>query len=297
MAPEWLALLAATSYAGGSVAVKRATRHPGALPGFVLGLFAATGGLAMLMTATWRMPWATVALFAGGGVVGAGIGSALAMRGVRDAGASVGVPLQSSANPVAATLAGVVVFGEHVGLVRAGALGLIIVGILLCLRGGSANMRTALGQAWRHQPPWLLAAVPLAAGVAFAGGDTLRKLALVEGGDPFAGAAIAAAAAFLGWLPVLLHGHGRPGRTGRLAVGPGAGWFVLGGLFTGTAQVLTLFALARGDISVVSPILAAQPIVVILLGAAFLRDVERLRPAVVLGALVVSGGVVVIAST
>ena len=44
-------------------------------------------------------------------------------------------------------------------------------------------------------------------------------------------------------------------------------------------------AVQKGDISVVAPIITSAPIFSLLLTAVFLRDIERIRPAMAVGVL------------
>src|SRR5690606_14087709 len=114
------------------------------------------------------MPVPALLLFAATGITGSGAGRALAMAGVRLAGASVSVPVQSSAAPLVATLAGVLLFSETVGPARLGAIALILAGVWLAARGGSANLGV------KDRNPWVVL-LPLGAGTAFAVTDVLRK--------------------------------------------------------------------------------------------------------------------------
>jgi drug/metabolite transporter (DMT)-like permease len=57
------------------------------------------------------------------------------------------------------------------------------------------------------------------------------------------------------------------------------------------AVTCTIQALRTGDVAVVSPIIAAQPLPALVLSALFLRSLERLDFIVVLGALAIVLGV------
>lgn len=78
-------------------------------------------------------------------------------------------------------------------------------------------------------------------------------------------------------------------------MGPGAWWFVLGGGLTATAIVALFRALREGDVSLVSPIVAAQPLIILLLSTVVLRGIERLNRRIVLGSVTTVIGLVLVA--
>lgn len=283
MAVEVLALGAALAYASSQVVTKFATRSGSVVAGFVVSLGTGTvvlGALAAWRVPSWQMAPAAVGLFVLAGVAGAGIGRLLMMRAVRDAGASVASPVQSSAQPVVATVAAVTLLGEGVSAGRLLALALVVTGLWVCARGGSANLAA-------HAASVRVVAWPVAGGAALAAADVLRKTGMQWHPDPVLGAFIGVAAAFVGWLVVLAL------RAPRVPVAhpPSYGWYALHGLLTAAGAVLLLTALRAGDLSLVAPIVACQPVVVVALGALVLRRFEVLRPGTVVGAVVVFAGV------
>lgn len=289
--PEILALAAACFYASSHMAIKFATQDGPLL--FGLLITQATGavallGLAVSIVETWEVSLLTAVVFALAGVVGPGLGRALGMRSVRDAGTTVTVPVQASTTPILSTVAGVVLFGEFVGLGRIVALGLIVVGIWFSVRGGSANRAGPVVSRQAGQARWLVLLAPLGSGAAYAGADTLRKLALETHGDAVLGALIGIVAAFAVWLLVFLV---RAVRHQGTHVPRGWGWFCVSGLLSAAAQVSLMSALAVGDLSTVAPITASQPVIVIVLSSILLRRIEGLRPGTVAGAFVAFAGI------
>lgn len=79
-------------------------------------------------------------------------------------------------------------------------------------------------------------------------------------------------------------------------MGPGAWWFVLGGALTATAIVALFRALREADVSLVSPIVAAQPLIILLLSTVVLRGIERLNRRIVLGSVTTVIGLVLVAT-
>jgi drug/metabolite transporter, DME family len=74
----------------------------------------------------------------------------------------------------------------------------------------------------------------------------------------------------------------------------GAVLFSAAGIFSAIGVVLMFQALSRGQVVVVSPVLATNPLFTLILAAIFLRDVEQLTRRVVVGAVLVVIGVAVL---
>ena len=70
--------------------------------------------------------------------------------------------------------------------------------------------------------------------------------------------------------------------------------FLLAGIFETLAVLLMLMAFAHGPVVVVSPIAATSPIWTVILGAIFLREIERINLLTVLGTICVVAGVIAI---
>lgn len=297
MPAEAFALVAAFCFASGSVAVKRATQTGDVMLGFLVGLVVnavLVGIVALLTVEAWAVPPLPLVLFALAGLAGPGLARLLMMRSVRDVGASVAVPIQTSSNPLLSSAAGILIFDESAGRGRLVALVLTVTGIWSCARGGSANripleIRRARGAGLTHLGVLL---VPLAAGGAYAASDILRKAGLNRYDEPVLGALIGTATALALWSAAYVV---RPAMREPLLLTGSLGWFCLNGVLIGTAQLALLRALSTGDLSIVSPIVASQPVIVIVLSALVLRDIERLRWGSVAGAVLVVLGVALLA--
>lgn len=296
MPAEVFAAVAAVCFASGSIAVKLATRTGNVMPGFLIGLLVNALVVAVVAVVTveaWRVPLLPAALFALAGLSGPGLARLLMMRSVRDVGASVAVPVQASSNPLISSLAGLTVFDEEGGPGRLAALALTITGIWSCARGGSAN-RTEGAPGVMRVGRLTVVLLPLGAGAAYAGADILRKAGLNRLDEPILAALVGTATALAVWgLAYVL----RPSMRAPVVRGMSLAWFVLNGLLIGAAQVALLLALSVGELSVVSPIVASQPVIVVLLSALVLRDVETLRWGSVLGAALVVLGVLGLTAT
>jgi drug/metabolite transporter (DMT)-like permease len=296
---ELWALSAAFCYALAHSTIKFAAHTTGMVVGLLITLvtgLVALSTIALITVDDWAVPVGSAVLFAIAGLAGPGAGRILAIRSVRDVGATVAVPVQSSSNPAISTLAGVLLFGETVGPGRVLALALIICGIWLTARGGSANRAELLvaQPGARTFAGSLGVLLPLLAGAAYSTSDILRKSGLEGHGDPVVAALIGTAAALLIWTAIFLL---VPQFRGPVRIIPPMGWFCLSGLLSVAAQISLLSALRTGDLSAVSPIVASQPVIVIVLGGLMLRSVERLRLDTIAGAMIVFLGVAYLSGT
>jgi len=111
------------------------------------------------------------------------------------------------------------------------------------------------------------------AGLAYGASDLMRKQGLILFPTPAIGATLSVATSFLVWLALAATA---PRVRSQLLGGRRAGWFALGGVFTAFAQLAQFSALSAGDVSVVNPIVNAQPLAVIALSAVILRRLEQL---------------------
>ena len=76
------------------------------------------------------------------------------------------------------------------------------------------------------------------------------------------------------------------------------GWLYFGaaGVFSATGVMLMFQALSRGEVVVISPVLATNPLFTLVLAAVFLRGVERITTPIIIGALLVVVGVAVLSA-
>jgi drug/metabolite transporter (DMT)-like permease len=291
---ELLAFMAAFFYAMSQLTAKRGTQAGSIMLGSLIGLVtgtAAVGVVTASTTSSWSMPAAALTLFAVAGIAGSLAGRSLAMRGVRDIGASVSVPVQASVSPIIATAAGALIFGEAVSPSRAFSLAVILLGMWLCMRRGSSNTvldvtapRQRVG--WRRLLSGLL--WPASAAAAFATSDILRKAGLAVLPSPMLAAFIGLGTALVVSLAWFYLG---PSAREPLRWDASTAWFGVSGLLSASAQVSLLFALRVGELSVVAPIVACQPVLIMVLGPLILRGVEKFTRLTAVGGLLVATGI------
>jgi drug/metabolite transporter (DMT)-like permease len=72
------------------------------------------------------------------------------------------------------------------------------------------------------------------------------------------------------------------------------GYFIAGGAFESLGLLLVLYALTFGPVVMITPLTATLPFWVVIGGKLFLRDVEKITPRIVIGALLVVCGTIAI---
>ena len=226
---------------------------------------------------------ASAALFLASGLVGTALGRLAVFVGVDRVGASVNSAVIST-RPLFASLLAVLALGETVTPTT-------VVGIVVLVGGLTALALSRGGDVGGWQPRDLL--FPLAAAAAFAVGNVARKFGL----DAFAGITLLEAVALneLGAL-VALAAYAVVAGRGDVLDAPRRTYAYFAGSGTLTAVALfSLFAaLQIGRVVVVDPLAATAPLFTAVFAAVLLRDLERVTPRLVAGAVLIVVGVVLI---
>jgi drug/metabolite transporter (DMT)-like permease len=233
----------------------------------------------------------TVAIYAALGLLVPAISRWSVLKSVNDLGPSIAIPIQQGLRPLLSVMGGILLLGERLSVVRGVGVALIIVGgVQLTRRPPDATGPPRTLGRWAFRPGL---AFPLIAGLAYATSDVLIRLTLGEGEtEPGVAAMISTGSGLVAWLVVVAV---VPRVRAGVRFGPGSRWFVLAGALIGAAILAVYNALQRGEVSLVSPINSTQPLIVLLLSALFLRDLDRVRwgtavaaVAIVVGAILVS---------
>jgi len=184
----------------------------------------------------------------------------------------------SSTAPLFALAAALVILGERIPI-RALVATLAVVGGVVLLSWRSAVLvRRAL---------WL----PLT-GAALRGlAQVLAKAGLALWPNPFAASLIGYGVSTLTVTVADRLARGERPRYRRAAVL----WFMATGLLNGGAVLLMYLALSAARVSLVAPVVAAYPLVTLILGAALLRE-ERLGGRAIGGALLIVAGIAYLVS-
>lgn len=134
---------------------------------------------------------------------------------------------------------------------------------------------------------------PLSAAFVGAVSQNLRKAGLLILPDPYLGAAVSTTTSlviFLSFLLVAGKIHLIKTHRGSLP------FFGCAAFVSALAQILNYAALNMGEVSVMVPLLETTPLFSVLFSALFLRDLEKVTPRIILGAVLMFTGVMIISS-
>ena len=287
------AIAAAFCFAAGAVAVMRGMQHTDIVTAVLISL-AATA----VVTATFVIfdPPGTVTVgamvwFGAAGLLGDGVGRVSFFKAVELLGPSTATPIQTAAYPLIALLGGVLLFSETLVFWQIVGVVAIVADIWAVTGGAGSQIQPEHPTPARHQWRWAYL-LPVLTGVVFASSDLMRKSALEEMPHPATGAAVASITVLVIWAIV---SFSVPGIRRELKPGPGWQWLIATGAFVAFGLLAVFNALERGDISVVGPIIIAQPLIVVMLSMILLRDLERVTSRLVFGAVATVLGVTLIA--
>jgi len=278
-----MAFVSALLYAAGMIFMQVGLRYMPVRAGAAIGVPATATIFWMLapftVDAASAVPQA-VALFALVGLFFPAAVTLIMYESNRRLGATAAATA-SSVTPLFATAGAVAFLGESVSVgMIAGTVAIVAAVWLLATRG--ARVGAAVG--------WALC-LPLGGALIRAIAQAASKAGLALWPSPFGAALIGYTVSAAALLTLRVSTAGPPARMSVRAVA----LFVGVGVCNGGAVLAMNFALLDGPVSVVSPIIAAHPLLTLLLGAIFLRD-ERVDVRLVLGTLLTLGGVALLVS-
>ena len=310
-----LALLAAASFAASHVVSKRGLEGTSITAAFMVIVACAWAvvSIPVLLDPPASVPTRSIVLFAISGFFAPAIARAAALAGVHKLGPSIAVPIQQGLRPVMVLPAAALVLGEGFGLLRVVGVVAIVAGGWVLARqpgGGSSDVpvdpitdedtNLRVGGSMRARVRHRSVAVsrgfrpgviyPFVAAVAYSTSDLLVKSGLDTASNPAFGALVSVGSGLVVWSMA----HALPQVRRRFRVGHDVGWLILSGALMGGAILLVFNAFDRGDVSVVAPVVATQPLFVFLFSTLILRHLERIeRSTVIAGVFVVIGTIVV----
>lgn len=226
-----------------------------------------------------------LALFVFTGLLGTAIARVVSFTGVQRVGASVN-SAGVNTRPVFATVGAVLFLGETLTLQTGVGILVVVAGLIAIALSRGGDIR-----GWRVTD----LAFPLGAAMAFATGNVVRRFGLTTTDiTPLEGVALNETAGLVGLLAYVLVRH-RGNVRGFLAAPRSAyRWFVAAGVISAVALFSLFEALSRGRVVVVDPISSPTSLFAILFTALLLREVERVTPRLIVGAVLVVTGVVLI---
>lgn len=285
MRPEIIAVLSAMGWAGDAVLVRIGARASNVIAAaFMSYAWAAVSLWIYLSTYSplERLRSRATIYFLLSGCLQPLLARILYYVGLTRIGVARSGPLRGAEPLLSVTLA-VVFLHERPSLSVYGGAALIVASVWLVLwRSGGETQAKPLDFLF-----------PLGAALCGAVSQNLRKTGLLILPDPFVGAAVSASTSLIIFAAFLLATRkislARPERESLPYFGAAA-------VVSGGAQILNFVALKGGEVSAMVPLLNTTPLFTVLFSVLFLRDVEKVTFRVVLGAVLMVGGVVVIAA-
>jgi len=280
---EFFAFQAAVCFSIAHVFVRRGLVNSNALTGSLISLGTSAAifwllALAWVPLSTLRAPG--VGYFIAAGVFAPAIGQTLGYVGMEKIGVARSAPIVNT-SPIFSSIFAVSILGEV--WTRQNMLGtcLVILGIIVL-----SSSKAAAGE-WRKKD----IIYPLLGAVAFGVSTTLRKSGLMKVPLPLLAAAITVGTAFVVLLIII---QVRGGRRALKFHRQSNGW-LFGAALINTGAILSFFsALNLGKVVRVEPLVACNPLLTILWAAIFLRQIERLSPRIIFGALVTVAGTILV---
>ena len=197
----------------------------------------------------------------------------------------IGVSISSSilaTIPAFASIMAILFLGEKLSLGLAAGIVLIVSGIIIFERDKKSSQPD-------RQFSRKNLVIPFMAAVSGAVAITFRKIGLQELDAPVLGAALGFSSAIAMYLGILAMS---PKRRKEFVFKPGDFvQFFTGGLSLAVGWLCLFYALSYGNVILVAPLSALHPLVVLILSAIFLKDVERITTKTVLGCVLVLCGV------
>jgi drug/metabolite transporter (DMT)-like permease len=188
----------------------------------------------------------------------------------------------SSTTPLFAVLGAILFLGESLSPAAAAGTTVIVLGVVALTARGAGPPR-----AWAA---WVIL-LPLAGAVIRGGAQAAVKGGLALWPDPFVAVLVGYTVSS---LMIFAGNRAFVPSTDASLDRRGVFWFMVVGICNGLGMLSMYAALNRGQVSVVSPLVATYPMFTLALSAMFLRE-ERFSPRVLLGVALTVAGVVVLA--
>jgi drug/metabolite transporter (DMT)-like permease len=187
----------------------------------------------------------------------------------------------SSTTPLFAVFGAIFFLGEPLSPGAMAGTAAIVLGVVALMARGPDRPR-----AWAA---WVIL-LPLAGAAIRGGAQAAVKGGLALWPDPFAAVLVGYTVSSV----MIFAGNRAFVRTGASSDLRGIYWFIAVGICNGLGMLAMYAALNRGQVSVVSPLVATYPLFTLALSALFLRE-EKFGPRVLVGVALTVAGVVVLA--
>lgn len=283
MLAEIIAIFSAMGWAGDAVFVRLGTRKSNIFAAMLVSYAVSIALVWIYLLATTSLDFLrspAMVFFLISGCLQPLFARALYYEGFSRIGVARAGPLRG-AEPFFATAIAVTLLHEHPTLP-------VYIGTVLIVASVWVISSRDSGQAkWRLRD----AGFPLGAALVSAISQTLRKQGLKILPNPFVATATVTSTSLV-WLLIFVC---TTKRTHLLRMKrESLVFFVCASLIACSAQLSNFVAIARGDLSVIIPLLNTTPLFNVVFSALFLRNVETATPRIVFGAIVMVAGVVLI---
>ena len=210
--------------------------------------------------------------------------------GIQRIGVTRAAPIKGSA-PIFSLIFAVGILGERLAAVQYLGIALVVGGVLTISIEGWSSRRVAAGEADGRQPAQIDYLFPLLAGVAAGGASILFKIGIQKMPSPLVGAWVGNLVGLLLFpFVALLFPKEQRYRISR----PAFPWLLVTGAFVVGAMYTLILALSLGQVAIIFTLAQTSPLFVLALSVLFFRQLERVTPRIVLGAvLTVVGGALV----
>ncbi|HEU4341185.1 MAG TPA: DMT family transporter [Candidatus Binatia bacterium] len=279
----YLALLAAFCFAVSHILIRRGLVHSNALTASVISLAISAivaWGLAAIFVPLSALWTPAVWYFVVGGIFAPGLGRTLNFVGIERIGVARAVPIVNS-SPIFASIFAVFFLGEIWPFQNILGTCLVIFGVVIL-----SSVKSVEGE-WRKMD----VIYPVLGAICFGISSTLRKAGLLVDNIPLLAAAITATTGLVFSVGLLTaRGGSRIFRAPRSSLG----WQFAAGIFNTAAMLLVFYALSFGQVVIVEPLVAANPVLSMLLTAVFLKDLEAVSARIVIGAVCTVAGTLLV---
>jgi drug/metabolite transporter (DMT)-like permease len=275
------ALAAAAGLGAAMVTTRQGLRHATPLAGAAIGVPSTTlmfWCLAPFLLDTGGFDLAAAGIFALVGLFFPAAVTLLTYSGNQRMGPTVTSSI-SCTTPLFALSGAILFLGEALTVSNVLGTAAIVIGMLALTSTDGARPRS-----W---PLWAIA-LPFAAAAIRALAQVLGKAGLALWANPYAAGLIGYSVSAVVILVAARCGAPREATDRRATP-----WFVASGLLNGASVFLMYTALAKGQVSLVSPIVATYPLFTLALSLLFLRH-DRIRARLAAGALLTVAGVAVL---
>ena len=235
----------------------------------------------LVITVPLTKLWTPVVFyFIAAGIFAPGIGRTLSFVGIERIGVARSVPIVNS-SPIFASLFAVIFLGEFWASQNIIGTLLVIAGVVLL------SMIKPAETHWRKRD----VIYPIVGAVAFGISATLRKAGLDLVNIPVLAAAVTAGtAALFSFATLQFQGRHQSFKLTRRS----ASWLFPASLFNTAAMLSVFYALSRGKVVIVEPLVSSNPVLTLLFTGIFLKDLEALSLRIAIGAFLTVVGTILV---